>query len=253
MDDERGIRGMTGELLRDGVVVLPEYLPADRVEALRGAVDDLLDPGSVRSVDSRAAAEGDGPVLVGDSDGPGVATVVDAHLGSEVLEALRDEAVPEAVVNGCTEAFYRATRLEVRVATGPADPPGYRALDGEGFLAVAYLGAVRDAGDGPFAYIHGSHEESGLRRRIGSAIDGALDLGPGEATFYDASDGTAHPGPAGTLLVADGRGYHRFLPVREGRESLVAVIRFRPARREALDPDDDGWEKEWDEIAENQG
>lgn len=247
MDGSRGMRGQTSELLRDGVVVLPEYLAPDRLATLRAAVEDLLEGGGDRTAGA-AAGRADGTLTVsGDPDRPGITEIAGAHHGSEALDDLRDEAVPEGIVNGCTDEFHRAATLDVRIATGPTDPDPYHLAD-DAFLAVAYLTEVRDVGDGPFAYLHGSHTESAPKRRLGSLIDRLFDVGTGEAAFHDESDGTAHPGPAGTLVVADGRGYHRFLPTHEGRRSVIAVAKFRPVDLGPLDPDDDGWDEDWDEM-----
>lgn len=241
MDDERGIRGCVAELLRDGIVVVPDYLAADRLSALREEVEGLLAADRVGSADGASA---DGPTVVGDPDAAGVARVVDAHLGGEALEALRDEAVPEAIVNGCTDEFYRAGSLTVRAATGPAEPGNYATAGEETFLAMVYLSDLRDVGDGPLAYLEGSHDESAAKRKLGSVLGEVFDVGAGEATFYEAADGTAHTGAAGTLVVADGRGYHRFLPVEDGGSSTVAIAEYGPAGLQALDPDDEGWESE---------
>jgi len=239
MDDERGIRGCVSELLRDGVVVVTDYLTEERLSVLQKELEGVLTGDSAPAGGSADRGGGDSPTVVGDPNAGGVTRVVDAHLGGEALGALRDEAVPEAIVNGCTDEFYRAGRLNVRSTTGPADPGNYAVAGAETFLAVVYLSDVRDVADGPFAYLEGSHNESATKRTLGSVVGDVFDVGAGEATFYEAADGTAHTGAAGTLVLADGRGYHRFLPVGDGRKSTVAVVEYGPAGLQALDPDDE--------------
>lgn len=235
MAGDRSIRGYVGEFVQEGVVVVEDFLDADDVARYREAAEELARADLPR-VDADAAdwspegtAAGDGPRVVGDPGSAGTARVVDAHETSDALDELRDNVFVEALANGPAGEFYAAERLDVVLATGPTDPPTYRSV-GEGVtVAVVYLTDVTDAGDGPYAYIHGSHRESGVKRAAGNLLGRIGDLGTGEATFHDEADGTAHVGPAGTLVVADGRGYGRYLPVADGRERVVAEIRYRPA------------------------
>lgn len=221
MGDERNPRGYVAELARDGVVAVEDVLDPDRVSDLRAAAEDLLE-----TVGDGSGPADDAVTVDGDPDGPGVTAVRNAHLASSPLDDLRDAFFPEAVVNGFVEEFYTADDLTLRVGTGPTDPEPYRAVGEDAFVAVFYLTDATDVADGPYACIHGSHRESTLKRSAGSVVGALTGMGTGDATFFDETDGTAHTGPAGTLLVAHGRTYQRFLPVAEGRRSVSAVVRF---------------------------
>ncbi|MHB8466660.1 MAG: phytanoyl-CoA dioxygenase family protein [Acidimicrobiales bacterium] len=93
---------------------------------------------------------------------------------------------------------------------------------GKEFKSFLYLDDV-DEGNGPFTYLRGTHK-SHLRRLKKQAFPGREGS---TTTFYDRDLGrlldreVKIAGPAGTLILADVRGFHRGSPQLNGSRSVI--------------------------------
>jgi hypothetical protein len=93
---------------------------------------------------------------------------------------------------------------------------------GKEFKAFLYLDDV-DEGNGPLAYLRGSHRRRYVRLR--KQIIGNPEGSP--TSFYDEDlgrllkDETPICAPAGTLILADVRGFHRGLPQQKRSRSVL--------------------------------
>ena len=87
-----------------------------------------------------------------------------------------------------------------------------------------YLSDVRDPGDGPYAYVPGSHRRPDLLRR--EARLNSLTGRPEADSF--AFEGREVPilGPAGTAIISCQSGVHRGMPQRPGASRTVLVSNY---------------------------
>lgn len=193
-------------LRTDGMTIFEEYLSTTDCDRLREATASAeLRPDGDREL-LRQAPDAD-PTDDSASDAVDVAGLIADGTVRTVIEQAAD-----------TDSLTTAVR-------DPAQEAGsFHAHSDPQFLAVAYLDPVTELADGPFAYLAGSHRRSRLARVASRLVNRVARRPPTAPTVADDTTPIEPTGGAGTVVVADGRGYHR-LPARasDGPRSIVAV------------------------------
>lgn len=95
--------------------------------------------------------------------------------------------------------------------------------------AFLYLSDVLEEGDGPHAYVVGSHRRQGLLEKVNRPINRLRKAPPTDCRVFDPRGRTKILGPKGTLFISLQSGAHRGVPQAPGRERLVLVRNYKPA------------------------
>jgi hypothetical protein len=92
------------------------------------------------------------------------------------------------------------------------------------YKAFLYLSDVRDSGDGPYAYVPGTHRRADLVRR--QMFVNTM-LGRPVTNIYGFDDlAVEFLGPAGTVIIGNQSGVHRGRPQREGACRTVLLDNY---------------------------
>jgi len=202
MDAPPEAASVVDQLRRDGIVIIPDYFPIDRLAPLRAEIMPALD---------RLLA-GDGTLRENSwvSDEYGIARLLKIDKRCETSKAFFNDSfvntVAKAYVSEDVQSFHRFG--EVRATIGAVSSSDIRHFDDWRirFKAWLLLDDI-DEGRAPMVYYKGSH----VRRpwRVNHDFE-----------YY--RDGLTGTGRAGTLILADTRGVHRGSPVRTGPRYLLA-------------------------------
>jgi hypothetical protein len=226
-----GERRALDDLRRDGFSVVEGFWPRDRAFAMRDRLEAYLAGGEnrdfesgayIRFWDNRSYDEGvrrlyhvekEVPELETHRYDPFIANVVDAYYGYRFHSGLL--------------MYQHNTRSNANTRYYHVD------VYSKEFKSFLYLDDV-DPGNGPFTYLRGTHRSH--FRRLKKEL---LWNGEGAPTTFDDRDlGRALKrevqvcGPAGTLILADVRGFHRGSPqVERSRSALVNYLYPEPGDR----------------------
>jgi hypothetical protein len=221
-------------LARDGVVVVPDYWDADRCDDVRRAVEETLDddiPEARPEEDYGDLVARGEPVLKqrsGERD-DGMLDVFNMASVVPELGAFKSDPFVSSIVNGAAAEPYSPDNVNVYVNRSVTNTRDFHADTYTGkFKSFVYLTDVSDRSYGPFAYVKGSHEKSGLTRRASQLVNKVRDDPGTNAVFYDDSDTVVCTAPKGTLIVANQAGYHRGIPQAQGRERMLATTSYTP-------------------------
>jgi hypothetical protein len=249
------LQGAPAELAtleREGVLVVPDFLPAAELEAVRSEAHRLRALAAARRAEPRVATtRGFGPKLPfeGGFDRFDGGTLnrffdIDAATAPALHAAVRSERL--ATLCRAAVGFPHQPRRFSLYLTIAGDerqnPDPQRTLHRDTFHSTVKLWLFLDdvaAQDGPFEYVHGSHRMSWARYRwehhkalaaVASRGGGSFRIGLQELPTLGLPEPTAHPVRANTLVLADTRGFHRRGAGTPGatRLALYANLRIRP-------------------------
>jgi len=219
-------RHAVADLKRDGFAVIENFMPRERAFELRDRLEAYLDPAESRDFDSgayvrfwdnRAYDEGVRRIYHIDKEFP------------DLLELRHDPSVMR-IVNGYYGFPFYSGVLTFQHNTKSNANTRYYHVDifGKEFKAFVYLDDV-DIGNGPFTYLRGTH--TSLFRRLKKQILGNKE--GSDTSFYDKDLGRLMKrevnitGAAGTLILADVRGFHRGSPQLDRSRSVLVNYMYR--------------------------
>jgi hypothetical protein len=216
-------RELLEELDREGIAIVPGYLPADQVAAMLAGADEVI----------RKAQDGELTDRV-------------FTIQPDIIFRIGrvDELVPETrpffddpVIRGVMEAYLSPRvapfrhELENRFGLSKMAQADLFHFDNWRPICKAFLYLV-DVGEenAPFRYLRGSHRDGPWRTRHAIEFDAGGTNGrfghffPQEIRALQKQQGWEEvvcTGKAGTLILADFRGLHRGTPLKSGRRVLL--------------------------------
>jgi hypothetical protein len=218
-------------LLRsDGFVVVPGYWPRDRALQMRDRLEAFINEGKSRDFESGAYMRFRDNVAYDE----GVRRIyhVDKEL-PELAEHRHDQMIQRIVAAYYGRPFYSGT-LMYQYNTRSNANTRYHHVDAfsKEFKSFLYLDDV-DEGNGPFAYIPGT-QRAHLRRIVKQLRDGSAGTGfSNEELKRSIGREVKLTGEAGTLILADVRGFHRGTPqLDRSRSALVNYFFESPGDRQ---------------------
>lgn len=221
-------------LARDGVVVVPDYWDAHTCDSVRETVEETLagDIAEARAGEDYGdlVARGE-PVLKqrsGEHD-DGMLDAFNMALTVPELAEFKSDPFVSEIINGAVDEPYSQDNVNIYLNRSVTDTRHFHADTYAGkFKSFVYLTDVPTRSHGPFAYLKGSHEKSGLARKASQLVNSVRDDPGTNAVFYDDSDAVVCTAPKGTLIVANQAGYHRGIPQNQGRERMLATTSYTP-------------------------
>lgn len=215
-------------LQEEGIVVLEDHVPTDRVDALRKELDAFLEPFD-------GTTELDNGTVVGfrGTDQPWDQGMIDVgHVDRSVpgAAAFRDDATVAAVVEAAAGRPFEPASINAYVNRSVTNTRGYHldAYDSK-YKAFLYLTDVETDADGPYAYVRGSHRFTWAKYRNlwRNAADSDRPLT--DMPVHDPGDEVHVLGTRGTVVVSDQNGFHRGIPQEEGHERMLLATHYAPA------------------------
>jgi hypothetical protein len=219
---------------RDGIAVIPDFLPAERFRALR---DECM--GAIAEGGATVARHGPNTLETFDaiSRGPSRLPEVFAYLRDPRLKALFEGAERR------TADMTKGTRQIEKLTQGPLgalDPETELHLDTffNTHKAWLYLNDVERA-NAPFVFVKGSHRINLARLRYdyrGSLEETRSYVGSRRVTAEEIAERgleeTVFTCAANTMVIANTFGYHRRLRGEPGRtrEAVQVSMRWNPFR-----------------------
>jgi hypothetical protein len=211
------------ELDREGIAIVPDYMPADRIaEMLAGADEVIRKAQEGELVDRTFTIQPDIVFRIGKVD--------------ELIPATRP-FFEDPVIRGVMEAYLSPRvvsfrrELENRFGLSKMAQADLFHFDNWRPICKAFLYLV-DVGEenAPFRFLRRSHRDGPWRTRYAIEFDAAGHSGryghffPQEIRALEKEHGWEEvvcTGKAGTLILADFRGLHRGTPLRSGRRVLL--------------------------------
>jgi hypothetical protein len=215
---------LLSDVRRDGIAVMEGYWPRERALAMRDTLERYLEANESTDYDGGAYLR----VWDGRAYDTGVRRIYHVDkLETELKEPRFDPFVLDIATAYYGTRFHSGALVFQHNLQSNANTRTYHvdAFTKE-FKAFIYLDDV-DEGNGPFAYVKGTHKSHG--RRLRKQIKGNEESA--DTTFYPEdlgpllNDEVNITGPAGTMILADVRGFHRGTPqVDRSRSVLVNYI-----------------------------
>jgi hypothetical protein len=219
-------RSAVEDLRRDGFAVLEGFWPRERALELRDRLEQYLDPaesrdfesgGYIRFWDNRAYDEGVRRLYHVDKEIPELAAFRSDPAITRIVEAYYGFPFHSGVL-----VFQHNTQSNANTRYYHVD------IFNKEFKSFLYLDDV-DSGNGPFAYLRGTHKSRfrRLKKQLRGNKEGS------DTSFYDKDLGdllqreVAITGPAGTLILADVRGFHRGTPQSDRSRSVLVNYMYR--------------------------
>jgi hypothetical protein len=219
---------LVGDLKRDGFAVLPGYWERDRALAMRDRLEAFLEPAGDRDFDSGAYLR----FWDENSYDQGVRRLYQVDREVPELREFRNDNFPLDVVAAASKIPFYSVMLMFQHNLQTNENTRYYHVDAfeREFKSFLYLDDVDD-GNGPFAYLPGTHRKHLLRLKkqvVGNRDDNDTSFYPEEIGMGLESE-TRITGPAGTLIIANVRGLHRGTPQQDrSRSVLVNYFLRRP-------------------------
>jgi hypothetical protein len=217
---------LVARLRTDGYVVVPGYWERDRAQAMRDRLEAYLAEGQSKDFESGAYLRFRQNVAYDEA----VRRMY--HVDKEVPELAehRNDPMIRRVVEGYYGRPYHSGVLMFQHNTQSNDNTRYHHVDAfsKEFKSFLYLDDV-DEGNGPFAYIPGT-QRSHARRVLKQLRQGSHATGFTDEELKDVIGREVKlTGEAGTLILADVRGFHRGTPqLDRSRSVLVNYLFERP-------------------------
>jgi hypothetical protein len=219
-------RGAVADLKRDGYAVIAGFWPRERALELRDRLGQYLQPEEsrdfesgayIRFWDNRAYDEGVRRLYHVDKEIPELKEFRHDPFVMKVVEAYYGFPMHSGVL-----VFQHNTKSNANTRYHHVD------VYSKEFKAFLYLDDV-DHGNGPFTYLRGTHKSHyrRIRRQVLWNGDGSPtsffedDLGPLLQREVEIT------GPAGTLILADVRGFHRGSPQIDRSRSVLVNYMYR--------------------------
>lgn len=219
-------RALVTRLRRDGYVVVPGYWSREKALAMRDHVEQYLEIGESRDFDSGAYLRFRDNVAYDE----GVRRLY--HVDKEIPELAehRNDPMIMRVVAAYYGRPYHSAVLMYQYNTRSNANTRYHHVDAfsKEFKSFVYLDDVDD-GNGPFAYIPGT-QRSHVKRVVKQLREGsnATGFSPEELRKTIGRE-VRLTGEAGTLILADVRGFHRGTPqLDRSRSVLVNYLYAEP-------------------------
>lgn len=237
-------------LARDGIVVVPNFLPTDVVDKLRNDIDALsseikkfqgskkkfyetesvlYQKGTAKiSGYKELSSYGKSIVQVREGQDEGMVDVFNADVFLPVLgKILRPyfEMLSDKGVLGKAGDFLKPTNLNLYINESVMETRGFHVDSyASEIKAFIYLTDVLSLDDGPYTYVRGSHLE-GVFPRLNKAISADL---PNQTEFpvVQIEDVVPITAKRGALVISDQGGAHRGFPQAAGASRIVAVMKF---------------------------
>lgn len=219
-------RRAVDDLKRDGFAVIENFWPRERALELRDRLETYLEPAESRDLesgaylrfwDNRAYDEGVRRLYHVDKEIP------------ELTDFRHDRTIARIVHGYYGFPFYSGVLVFQHNTRSNANTRYYHVdIFGKEFKAFLYLDDV-EMGNGPFTYLRGTHKSR--LRRLKKQILGNKE--GSETSFYDRDLGKLMErevnivGPAGTLILADVRGFHRGSPQVDRSRSVLVNYMYR--------------------------
>lgn len=216
-------RELLEELDREGIAIVPGYLPADQVAAMLAGADEVIRKAKDGELTDRTfTIQPDIIFRIGRVD--------------ELIPATRP-FFDDPVIRGVMEAYLSPRvasfrhELENRFGLSKMAQADLFHFDNWRPICKAFLYLV-DVGEenAPFRYLRGSHRDGSWRTRHAIEFDAGGTSGryghffPQEIRALQEQQGWEEAvctGKAGTLILADFRGLHRGTPLKSGRRVLL--------------------------------
>lgn len=238
-------------LARDGIVVVPDFLPRDIVDKLRNDIEFLCSEikefqdsnerlseresvlyqrGIARlSGYEELSSYGKSVVQVREGQDDGMVDVFNAdillpELGKRLrpyFESLSDKGILGRV-GGCA----KPTNLNIYINESVTETRGFHVDSyASEIKAFIYLTDVSSLDDGPYTYVKGSHLD-GAFQRLNKTISSDL---PNQTEFpvVPIKDVVPVIANRGALVISDQGGAHRGFPQASGASRVVAVMKFK--------------------------
>lgn len=231
--DERGRKALA-DVRRDGFAVVEGFWDRDRALAMRDRLEAYLEGGVSKDFEEGAWLR----VWDNRAYDEGVRRLYHIERLVPELAEFRNDPLTMAVAKAYyRRPFYSGALVFQHNTKSNANTREYHvdAFERE-FKAFLYLDDV-DKGNGPFTYIRGSHRAH--LKRLKKQLVGNDDKSP--TSFFDADVGSLKDdevlltGGAGTLILADVRGFHRGSPQLDRSRSVLVNYMYRDPGDRDLD------------------
>jgi hypothetical protein len=212
-------QAILGSIRRDGYAVVPDYWPRERALAMRDRLESYLEIGQNHEFEEGAYLR----FWDGNATDSGVRRIYHIErLVPELAEFRHDPFVSEVVAAYYGQRFSSGVLVfQHNLASNNVTRFYHVDAFSKEFKAFLYLDDVT-TGNGPFAYLRGSHRLY-LRRlkKIATAGEGiSTGFAPDEVRAYLENE-VQIEGEAGTLILADVLGLHRGTAQVEGSRSVL--------------------------------
>lgn len=224
-------------LAEDGVVIIEDYLDGETCDELYQKISGEIETGGIDVVrgdhdygysdfvnwDGAVANERSGR-------DEGMMDVFNVDTLVPEVESFKTDEEVQWIINGAVSEQYSPDNVNVYWNRSVTTTRDFHAdTYGGKFKSFVYLTDVPDRSYGPFSYIRGSHQTSGLKIKVSKWINEKLKGNPStDAVFYDEDDAAYCTAPKGTLIIANQRGYHKGHPQEEGRERMLMTTSYTP-------------------------
>jgi hypothetical protein len=213
------------DLRRDGYAVIENFWTQERAFAMRDRLEAELEAGESKDYDSGAYLR----FWDNRAYDEGVRRLYHVERVVPELEELRHDPVTHRVAEAYYGIpFHSGTLVFQHNTQSNANTRTYH-VDwwGKEFKSFLYLDDV-DEGNGPFTYLRGTHKShlTRLKKQLFPNREG------GVTTFFPEDLGPLKDrevqicGRAGTLILADVRGFHRGSPQLERKRSVIVNYMF---------------------------
>ncbi|WP_050033583.1 phytanoyl-CoA dioxygenase family protein [Halorubrum halophilum] len=223
------------ELEERGIVIIDDYLSAERCNALKKDIDELLERDSVAwetgSVGYSELA-GRGEVVVNERAGEnddGMLDIFNIDLEIQAVEDVKTDSGINELINEAASEPFSPDNINVYYNKEVTDTRDFHAdTYGGKFKAFVYLTDVPDKSYGPFSYIPGTHKTSTVKQKSTSLLNKVKGDPSTDAVFYDEDEAIYCTAPKGTLIVANQAGYHRGTPQEKGHTRVLVNTSYTP-------------------------
>lgn len=208
------------QLEKDGVAIIPNFYTKEECENLIKDFENL-DKKYVRNIKNDKRVFGIEKLST---------TFKNLHHDNEMFKKIGEMYIGDELILQTTMAAKIVPDETVNVGSGGG---WHRDSFSKQFKAIAYLDDV-SMNNGPFMYIKGSHKMENIKK----VIDELKEHNPGDYRYTNeeieeiqkilGEEITYFTAPKGTLVLADIRGLHTGMPIKEGHR--YAVFNYYIAR-----------------------
>ena len=223
-------------LAEDGVVKVDDYFDEETCDELYTKISSEIEGGDIETVEggkhcySELANWGTAVANKRKGRDDGMIDVFNVDNRVPEVKSFKEDEMINDIINSAASESYSPDNVNVywnRSVTTTRDfhADTYR----DQFKSFVYLTDVPDRSYGPFSYIKGTQDISGLKIYISKKINSIKGNPSTDAVFYDEDDVTYFTAPKGTLIISNQAGYHRGDPQEEGRERMLVTTSYTPS------------------------
>ena len=233
MSMEAKTEHLATNLHRDGIVIVEDYVEERTCDDFREEIESRLSDGMKTSEPEMGygdLANAGEPIVdqrSGDRD-DGMLDIFNMDLAVPKLKDLKEDEFIQGIISKAAQEPYTADNLNIYVNRSVTNTRDYHADTYAGkYKAFIYLTDVPDESYGPFSYVEGSHQPSGMRLRFRSFVnDRFRDVPSTNAVMYRKSNVKTCTASKGTLIIANQAGLHRGMPQEEEKERMLVSISY---------------------------